>query len=262
MTIDPILLDGSAAYQLPLPGTVGAVTSAAVKAPDAGPGTPFALLAGQPPVPGARLTALTWRAAESPETAEGGASSAEAAITGRHFAADTADGVLIDQHVRLLDAGGAVVHEAAVSWRAAGPDVPPPDPTTDEIASPAWGGLLAARLAADPAFASSTSTFDGSIGLLSRCGGGTAAVEFRIYRGSIIETGRKTLDGPTYTIEADALTWAELITGRYDDYVRFAARSRFTVRGSGFQYLRLSKATRVMVWHARAMRQEARNGQR
>jgi hypothetical protein len=86
------------------------------------------------------------------------------------------------------------------------------------------------------------------------------SVEFRIYRGSLIESGRKTLDGPTYTIEADALTWAELITGRYDDYVRLAAQSRFSVRGSGFQYLRLSKTTRIMIWHAREMRRETWHG--
>ena len=30
--------------------------------------------------------------------------------------------------------------------------------------------------------------------------------------------------------------------------------------GSGFQYLRLSKTIRIMVWHARTMRQEARHG--
>jgi hypothetical protein len=262
MTIDPILLDGADTHRPPLPGTVGAVTSGAFEISASGTDTPLALLVAQPPVPGARLTGLTWRAAGAREITAGDVLHPQTTITGRRFPADPADGVLIDQHVRLLDRAGDVVHEAAASWRSRPADVPAPDRTTDEIASPEWGALLAERLASDPAFASSASTFDGSIGLVSRSGGGSTAVEFRVYRGSIIETGRKTLDGPTYAIEADALTWAELVTGRHDDYVRLAARGRFTVRGSGFHYLRLSKATRIMVWHARAMRQEARDGQR
>ncbi|HEY1822410.1 MAG TPA: hypothetical protein VGG83_20995 [Trebonia sp.] len=262
MGIDRILLDGSDAYQAPVPGTVGSATSGGpVKAQLAGAGMPLELLVAQPPVPGARLAGLAWQAAAGArEIAEGEVFHPQTVITGRHFGPDPAGDVLIDQHVRLIDGSGDAAHQAAASWRAARSELPAPDKTTDDIASPEWGALLAERLAADAEFASSTSTLDGSIGLVSRQGGETARVEFRIYRGSIIETGRKSLDGPTYAIEADALTWAELVTGRHDDYVRFAAQGRFTVRGSGFQYLRLSKTTRIMIWHARTMRQEARNG--
>jgi hypothetical protein len=261
MSIDPIFLDGSDAYQPPFPGTVGAAGSGTAKAAAPGAGARFELLTAHPPVTGAQLAGLAWRAAAgSREITEGEVLQSQTTITGRHFAAGPAPDVLVDQHVRLIDAAGDLVDEAVTTWQAARSELPAADAATDEIASPQWGTLLAERLAADPAFASSTATFDGSIGWASRGGDGTTGVEFRVYRGSIIETGRKTLDGPTYAIEADALTWAELITGRYDDYVRFAARGRFTVRGSGFQYLRLSKTTRIMIWHARTMRQEARNG--
>jgi hypothetical protein len=261
MSIDPIFLDGSDAYRPPVSGSVGAAGSRTVKAAASGTGARFGLLTAHPPVAGARLAGLAWRAATgSREISEGEALQFQTTITGRRFAAGRAVGVLVDQHARLIDAAGEAVDEAVTSWHADRSELAAPDRTTDEIASPDWGALLAERLAADPAFASSTATFDGSIGWASRGVDGTTGVEFRIYRGSIIETGRKTLDGPTYTIEADALTWAELVTGRYDDYVRFAARGRFTVRGSGFQYLRLSKTTRIMIWHARTMRQEARNG--
>jgi hypothetical protein len=261
MSIDRIFLDGSDAYLPPVPGTVGAAASGTGKAQAPGTGARFELLTAHPPVAGARLAGLAWRAATgSREIAEGEVLQSQTTITGRHFGTGPAGDVLVDQHVSLIDGAGDLVDEAVTSWQAARAELPAPDRTTDEIASPDWGGLLAERLSADPAFASSTATFDGSIGLVSRGADGTTGVEFRIYRGSIIETSRKTLDGPTYAIEADALTWAELVTGRYDDYVRFAARSRFTVRGSGFQYLRLSKTTRIMIWHARTMRQEARNG--
>lgn len=258
MTIDPVFLDGSDAYQPPEPGTVGARHSGeAVEVGAAGPAADLEPLLTLSPVPGARLAGLTWPAADADPLDPGTAVHPEATITGRRFGADD---VVIDTHVRLAGDAGQPLRQAQVCWRAPRSAVPAPDPSTDAIASPAWGEALAVRLADDPAFASSASTFDGSIGFASRTGAGLVAVELRIYRGKIIETGRKSLDGPTYALEADALTWAELVTGQYDDYVRLAARSLFTVRGSGFQYLRLTKTLRIMVWHARRMRQEARHG--
>jgi hypothetical protein len=260
--IDPVFLDGSGDYQAPAPGTVGARhRGAAVKI--GGPGAPCGPAADLqpmltlPPAQGAELAGLTWPAADASPLEHGSAVHPEATITGRRFGDDD---VVIDTHVLLAGGAGQVVRQAQVSWRAPRSAVPGPDPSTDAIASPPWGAALAARLGSDPAFASSASTFDGSIGFASRTGAGLVAVELRIYRGKIIETGRKSLDGPTYALEADALTWAELVTGQYDDYVRLAARGLFTVRGSGFQYLRLTKTLRIMVWHARQMRQEARHG--
>jgi hypothetical protein len=258
VSIDPVFLDGSDTHQPPVPGTVGATVTGTAKVGAPGPGSRIELLTAGPPVAGARLTGLAWRAAAGArEVTEGEVLQSRATITSRRFQAGD---VLVDQHVALTDAAGDLIDEAVTSWQAPQADFPGPDQATDAIASPQWGALLAERLKADPAFASSTATFDGSIGLVSRGSDGTTGVEFRVYRGSILETGRKTLDGPTFAIEADTLTWAELVTGRYDDYIRLAARSRFTVRGSGFQYLRLTKTVRIMIWHARTMRQEARNG--
>jgi len=263
VSVDPIFLDGSDSYQPPLPGTVGSVLTAATrKLPaSAGPVAELELFLALPPVPDARLVGLTWPGQASAKPLSSGAVLLpEATVTRRRFDSHGDGDVLIDQDVRLTDDGGDLVRQASASWCASRASVPAPDPATDEIASPAWGEALAVRLGSDPAFTSSVSTFDGSIGLASRSSAGLAVVEFRIYRGTIIETGRKSLDGATYAVEADALTWAELITGRHDDYVRFAARGLFTVRGSGFQYLRLTKTMRIMVWHARKMGQEARRG--
>jgi hypothetical protein len=263
VSIDPIFLDGSGSYQPPLPGTVGSMLTAETRKVPASPGpvAELGLFLALPPAPGARLVGLTWAGKSDARPLGGGeVLLPEAIITRRRFDSSGDGDVLIDQDVRLTDDGGELVRQAQASWCAGRASVPGPDLATDEIASPAWGAALAARLGGDPAFASSVSTFDGSIGLASRSSAGLVAVEFRIYRGAIIETGRKTLDGATYAVEADALTWAELITGRYDDYVRCAARGLFTVRGSGFQYLRLTKTMRIMVWHARTMRQEARRG--
>lgn len=263
MSIDPIFLDGSDSYQPPLPGTVGSMLTAETRKVPASPGLaaelePFLAL---PPAPGARLVGLTWAGKPDARPLRGGeVLLPEAIVTRRRFESGDDGDVLIDQDIRLTDDGGELVRQAQASWCVGRASVPGPDQSTDEIASPGWGAALAGRLSGDAAFASSVSTFDGSIGLASRSSAGLSAVEFRIYRGAIIETGRKSLDGATFAVEADALTWAELVTGRYDDWVRIAARGLFTVRGSGFQYLRVTKTLRIMVWHARKMRQEARLG--
>ena len=85
---------------------------------------------------------------------------------------------------------------------------------------------------------------------------GAAEVQLRVYRGRVLEAARKSLDGATFTISADELTWVELLTGEYDEYVRFAANGRFHILGSGFQYLRLTRTVRLLVDHARAMVRE------
>jgi hypothetical protein len=256
--IDPIFLDGADDHRPPPPGTVGSMLS--VDCPPLGPDW-LSALAGRVerfrPHPRARLIGL--RGGDVDDQAAGrptvdGPESVAATLTGRHFDAESGE-VTLDQQLRGDGAYGPARVE--LSWRLPAAGQPEPDPSTDEIGSPAWGALLAASLAADPEFASSTATLDGSIGIVSRTPAGPSAVEFRIYRGKIIEHGRKSLDGATFAIEADALTWAELVTGRYDDYVRFAARGRFTIRGSGFHYLRLNRTVRIMVHHARAMRQDA-----
>jgi hypothetical protein len=261
LSVDRIFLDGSDAYQPPVPGTVGATESGTAKAGVPGAGGRIARLTAEPPVAGARLAGLAWRAAAGArEASEGEVLKTQVTIIGRRFDDDLTQAVGVDQHVALTDADGALIDEAVTSWSAPRAELPEPDQSTDAITSVEWGALLTQRLTQDPAFASSTATFDGSVGLMSRGGDGTTGVEFRLYRGAILETGRKTLDGPTFAIEADTLTWTELVTGRYDNYLRLAAQGRFTVRGSGFQYLRLTKTVRIMIWHARTMRQEARHG--
>src|ERR1700678_2403501 len=103
MSIDPIFLDGSDAYQPPVPGTVGAAASGTGKAGAPGVATRFELLTAHPPVIGARLAGLAWRAGPGArEIAEGEVLQSQTMVTGRHFAADPADGVLGDQPVRLI----------------------------------------------------------------------------------------------------------------------------------------------------------------
>ncbi len=110
-----------------------------------------------------------------------------------------------------------------------------------------WGRLVGDLLAGDAEFASATATFDGSIALAV----GEDEVGSRLYRGRIVDVAHKSLQGATFTVAADELTWVRPFTGVHDDYVRLAAAGAFRVRGSGFQYLRMTKAIRILVDRAR-----------
>jgi putative sterol carrier protein len=155
----------------------------------------------------------------------------------------------LHQTLRLL--GPEPAGSALLAWSVEPAQHAPTarDLALDDIASVDWGRRLADRLDADPDFRSSASTFDGALGIRS----GAAEVQLRLYRGRVVEAARKSLDGATFTISADELTWLELLTGEYDEYVRFAAAGRFRIVGSGFQYLRLTRTVRVLIGHARAM---------
>lgn len=162
----------------------------------------------------------------------------------------------IHQAVDILDKQGTVRQRSAVQWQAsadAGSDL---DPRIDDVLTVQWGKLLAQRLAVDPDFESASATFDGSIRLSSV----DVGFELRIYRGKILEAARKSLDGPTFTIDSDDRSWIELLTGPNDDYVRMAARGAFTITGNGFQYLRMTRAVRVILDRARSMTSEVTHG--
>jgi hypothetical protein len=165
-----------------------------------------------------------------------------------------AGGLLLHQDVRVLGPDGAARQRIGLRWSLPG-DLPAPSArqlAVGDVGSVEWGQRLAERLAADPEFSSSVATFDGTVGLVS----GEEAVRFRIYRGRIVETAKKALDGPTFDVTAEERTWVELLLGEHDDYVRFAARGRFKILGSGFQYLRMTRTVRLAVSAARAMAKE------
>ncbi len=200
------------------------------------------------PSDAARLVAVTGTDAADVPT---GVRELDAMVTRRRAAAH---GLRVHQDVRATAADGSVVYRVGLVW-AVPADNPPATArqlAVADIGSVEWGTRLAERLASDDAFASSVSTFDGTIGVVS----GDEQVRLRIYRGRIIETARKSLDGATFDITADERTWVELLLGEHDDYVRFAARGRFRILGSGFQYLRMTRTVRLMVAAARAMAKE------
>src|SRR5690606_32501737 len=117
----------------------------------------------------------------------------------------------------------------------------------------AWARALGERLAASPAFTTQTSTWDGTIGLRF----GEDVVQFRIYRGRVLDCGTRTPDGPTFVLGAPDITWVRLLTGPVNDFTKRTMRGEFTVSGSAYEYLRLTSAHVALVDETRALAKEA-----
>lgn len=156
---------------------------------------------------------------------------------------------VVTRHMRLVDEQGRTVQEgttaALLAARGHGPD-----PAGRAFGTLAWGKGLVARLA--PEFAESLATWDGAIGLRA----GNHEVCLRVYRGEVIEVAGRAALGPTFTVEADELTWTELVTAPGADFTRFAMAGRFGMRGNGYEYLRLSRALHLIVDAARDVARE------
>jgi acyl dehydratase/putative sterol carrier protein len=154
----------------------------------------------------------------------------------------------VNRHVVVRDQHGERVQQGrvAVLVRARGPGV---DPVGRAFGTVAWGQALAGRLADDERFTGATASWDGTIGV--RCG--DDEVQLRIYKGAVLEATRRAPHGATFTVEADELTWTELLTGPRNDFTRRTMAGQFAARGDGYEYLRLTKALTVLVDIAREL---------
>ena len=158
---------------------------------------------------------------------------------------------VIGRHVRVRNQGGIVVQEGstAVLVRAQGTA----GGASQELMTAAWAGLVSRRLNDDAEFQRATATWDGTVGLA----GDRGEVQFRIYRGKVIESGARTPMGPTFTVVASDLVWAELASGPESEFMRRAMQGAFAVRGCAYEYLRL---TRAISFFVDAMRDEFQQG--
>lgn len=112
-----------------------------------------------------------------------------------------------------------------------------------DIGTLAWGQALAQVLGDNARFASSTASWDGTLGVR----GGDHEIHLRIYRGRIIEVTRRSPHGATFTFGASDGVWAEILTS---SDARFGVRlmqGQFEVTGNPYEYLRLSKALEILV---------------
>lgn len=161
---------------------------------------------------------------------------------------------VVHQHLRLADASDRTVGSGAISWILADRleiDVARSWRTLD-VGTVPWGEALTARLATDPSFAAATGAFDGTIAI----GTDDRQVQFRIYRGRILEAVRKTVEGSTFAVTGSDHAWTGLLLSSRDDFVRRTSEGAFNARGSSFQYLRMFKAVSMIAIAAKRMREE------
>ena len=196
-----------------------------------------------PPVRDAQMTGVQWE--QGPRSGAVGVR-AEAVITRWKPARKRGRGT-VHQDVRLLDADGRVVEAARVVWAApAATDVQDDESAARvawDVGTVAWGKHLAAGLATNDDFASAVETFDGSVGIRA----GEEQVEFRIYRGKVIEVARKSAEGPTFTIAGNERAWVALLSSPKNDLVARLGRNEFRSSGNNYQYLRIFRAIMLMV---------------
>lgn len=174
----------------------------------------------------------------------------ETTVTGVRRTPDLAQGV-VTRHVRITDRDGGLVQEGTVTSQ-----VPARSAVDDEsgrvhrdFGSRAWASALADLLDADPAFRTETSTWDGAIGVRY----GEQQVQFRVYKGRVLEAGTRTVAGPTFTVAASERDWVDLLTGGSNDFVKRAMMDQFEVEGNAYEYLRLQAAVVALVDRAREL---------
>jgi acyl dehydratase len=153
---------------------------------------------------------------------------------------------IVTRHMALVDRDGVVVQDGTTSAMVAARG-PGPDPVGLAFGTVPWGEALVARLG--PRFAESLASWDGAVGLRA----GDHEVQLRIYRGKVIEVSGRAATGATFSLEADEPTWLELVTAPGNEFTRFAMTGRFTTRGNGYEYLRLTAALHQIVDAARAL---------
>lgn len=166
------------------------------------------------------------------------------------------DSGVVNRHIRLLNQDGSVVQEgtsamlvAARGSRAEGED---DFRAHCDFGSLAWGRLVAKRLAEGAAFADAVKAFDGTIGLQA----GNETVYLRTYLGRVIDVVRRTQLPADFVVRAEEAAWAELAFASRNDYIARAMHDEFTVAGSNYQYLRLTRALVVLMDSVRALAQE------
>lgn len=165
------------------------------------------------------------------------------------------DGCKIHGDYRLVDDGDTVVeHGTAVFFDRAehAEDTAP----ALRFATPEWGTAILPYLEASEAFRSAIQAYDGTIGI----SGNGAEVHFRIYKGKVIEVGRRALKGSDFTVAASGATWCNLILGERNDFMDRAMKGEFKSTGSGYEYLRMTKVLILIIDAARTAVHNAEEG--
>jgi acyl dehydratase len=166
----------------------------------------------------------------------------ETTVTGWRRTTDRSRGVL-HRFVRLLDDAGVVVQEGSTAALVRTAEAAEDDPPWAMPLGLAWSRAVAAALRDVPAFQETTQLFDGTIEWSSEL----ANVQFRIYKGQIIDVATRTPAGPTFTVHASAEQWCALLMAPRNDFIARAQDGTFAIRGSAYTYLQMTKALHLMI---------------
>ncbi len=205
------------------------------------------------PTASGQITALRWSATD-PEVADDLCLVATIvrvwAVAGR---------LLVEQELSLQTPAGSVAARGAATWQGG----PVPEQTAvvlgrADVGTLPWAEHVRRRLDADTAFADAVRTFDGSIEVVA----GDRAVQFRVYRGAIVEVAGKTPNGPTFSVVGSDRAWTDFRVAGREDFIARVSAGEFTSRGSSFEYLRVFKAVALLSAHASTAWREDRDALR
>lgn len=119
-----------------------------------------------------------------------------------------------------------------------------------EIGTPGWAARVADSLNTDERFAASLATWDGAVRLRDENG---SSVAFRIYKGSMIDSGSRVGGDIAFTLTIPSQSWERMLAADSNTFMNEAMSGAFTVDGSGYEYLRLAKPLSFIVDAARAL---------
>jgi acyl dehydratase len=195
------------------------------------------------------VTDLDWRCA-APVVA-GTVLAIRVQITDRQLGADASRGV-IGRRFTVSTTAGALVQEGlsrAVVLTRSVEGARRMEEAVPSFASPNWLQALVKNVGESKEFADATSSFDGSIALHF----GVGSMGIRIYRGRIIDQGRAVANNPTFSVGAPASTWLRFASRPRNEFIAFAMDDEFEVRGSTYEYLRMTRALVLMTNAVRAL---------
>ena len=172
-------------------------------------------------------------------------------ITNRRLHVDATRGV-VGRRFEVRDEQGVVLQEGqsevVVTVRDAAAAMEQ-ELSSPSFGSAAWVTRLSERLSNDVQFEAATSTFDGAISL--RFNNDSCAL--RIYRGRVIDSGRAVGSNATFTVGAAYSDWLDFARRPRNEFISFAMADRFTISGSTYEYLRMTRATMIATDHVRMM---------
>jgi len=168
-------------------------------------------------------------------------------LTVTRVRADKAGGSVLSTRSSLLNEDGHVLEQGNCDFATS--ETPGEDAADRyQFGTVEWAKQLVPFLETDTCFTSAIKAYDGTIGIA----GGGNEVHFRLYRGTVLEVTRRAIHGSDFTLEADDNIWVELILGDRNDFMERAMKGQFRTKGSGYEYLRMTKALVCMIDAARA----------